>query len=144
MPSFSKIEAFQEKNYLVEEDSLISLIKEIYLEVKPVALVSPDGLREWQSFLGRDDDDTYKDDHLFILIQEKNGKIVMWLQITTFQAEIGQPRVKKATESKLIKAVLDNRQVVIEQNDYGPQEREKILWEILASIKRKKKLLSLR
>lgn len=135
---------FQEENHLVVHDSLASLIQEIYLEVKSAALISPEGFREWQSFLGQDDDDTYKDEHLFILIYERNEKIFMWLQITTFKAEKEQPRVKRAITSKMIKAVLENRQVLIEQNDYEPKEREKILHEILLSIKRKKRLLNLK
>jgi len=119
-------------------------IREIYKEVRPAALVSPEGLREWQSFLGQDEDDSYKDDHLFILILEKAEETVLWIQVTKFEAQADQSIIKKAKGSKLIKAVLKKEETIIEKNDFGPEEAGQILSEILRSIENKKKLLGIR
>ena len=119
-------------------------IREIYQKVRPAALVSPEGLREWQSFLGKDEDDSYKDDHLFILILEKAEETILWIQITKFEAQADQAIVKKAKGSKLIKAVLKKEETIIEKNDFGPEEIGLILSEILRSIENKKKLLGIK
>lgn len=127
-----------------KHDFIASQIKKIYLEVRPAALVSPEGLREWQSFLGQDDDDSYKDDHLFILILEKNDEVIMWIQVTKFKAQDDRPIIKKAQGSKQIKAVIKAGTTVIEKNDFEPKETELIFQEILKSIEKKKKLLGIK
>jgi hypothetical protein len=119
-------------------------LREIYKEVRPASLVSPEGLREWQSFLGQDEDDSYKDDHLFILILEKEEETILWIQVTKFETQADRSRIKKAKGSKLIKAVLRKNETIIEKNDFGAEETGLILSEILRSIENKKKLLGIK
>lgn len=134
----------QKEVFKNKHDFIASQIKKIYLEVKPAALVSPEGLREWQSFLGQDEDDSYKDDHLFILILEKNDEVIMWIQVTKFKAQDDRPIIKIAQDSKQIKAVIKEEATLIEKNDFEPKETELILQEILKSIEKKKKLLGIK
>jgi len=145
--SSSEDEVIKTSQKITSQDNMAVLsqkIREIYKEVRPAALVSPEGLREWQSFLGQDEDDSYKDDHLFILILEKAEETVLWIQVTKFEAQADQAIIKKAKGSKLIKAVLKKEETIIEKNDFGPEEIGLILSEILRSIENKKKLLGIR
>lgn len=142
--AYAQLKGDQKEVFKDKPDLLATRIKEIYLEVKPAALVSSEGLREWQSFLGPDDDDSYQNDHLFIIIREKSDEITLWIQVTKFKTLDDQPRIKKAEGSKLIKAVLKNGGTLIEKNDFEPEESELILGEILKSIKKKKRLLGIK
>ncbi|MCX7974683.1 MAG: hypothetical protein N3B16_09325 [Candidatus Aminicenantes bacterium] len=127
-----------------DQKEIISLIREIHSEIKPAALVTADGLRLWQSFLGQDDDDTYKDDHLVILVQEKDESVTLWIQVTKFKSESAQLTAKRAISSRMIKAVIQGQNWFIEKSDYNLSETEKILREILVSIQKKKKLLGVK
>ncbi len=142
--TYSEIKNSQKEAFQVKPDPIASRIREIYHEVKPAALVSPEGLREWQSFLGKDDDDSYKDDHLFILIRERGDEVTLWIQVTKFKALDDKPIIKKAQSSKLIKAIIKKEETIIEKNDFEPEERELVLEQILSSIKRKKILLGIK
>jgi len=145
--SSSEDEVIKSNQKVTTQDNAAILsqkIREIYKEVRPVALVSPEGLREWQSFLGQDEDDSYKDDHLFILILEKGEETLLWIQVTKFETQADRSRIKKAKGSKLIKAVLRKKEIIIEKNDFGAEETGLILSEILRSIENKKKLLGIK
>lgn len=134
----------QKEPFENKHDLIAFQIKKIYLEVRPAALVSPEGLREWQSFLGPYDDDSYQNDHVFILIRERSDEITLWIQVTKFKAQDDHPLIKKAQGSKQIKAVMKEEAMLIEKNDFEPKETELILQEILKSIKRKKQLLGIK
>jgi len=143
-PEDEMLKIFQKRTLQDDSAVLSQKIREIYKEVRPAALVSPEGLREWQSFLGQDEDDSYKDDHLFILILEKAEESILWIQVTKFEAQTDRSTVKKAKGSKLIKAVLRKEETIIEKNDFDPEETGLILGEILKSIENKKKLLGIK
>ncbi len=127
-----------------EERFISEKIREIFMEVRRAALVSPEGWREWQSFLGQDEDDTYKDEHLFILIQEGEGESRVFLQVTKMERDARNPVVQRARGTKLIEATVKEEKVLIARNDFAPKEARKILPEILRSIKEKKRLLGIK
>lgn len=136
----------QRDRRLVEADYLAERIKEVYEEVRPAASVSAEGLKEWQSFLGKDEDDTYKDDHLFIIIQEKENEVRLWIQITFLERDINNPRKQTAVGAKQIEASVDpkTKAVLISHNEFSPTEIETIFPQILRSIRDKKKLLGIK
>ncbi len=129
-----------------KENYLAATIREIYQELRPVASVSPEGLREWQSFLGQDPDDTYKDDHLFIIIQEKEKEVRVWIQITFLERDPNNPRKQTALGSKGIEATVDRQTetVSVGRNDFSADEVESIFPEILRSVREKKKLMGIK
>lgn len=136
----------QERHRLDKENYLAARIREIYEELRPAASVSPEGLREWQSFLGKDEDDTYKDDHLFIIMQEKEKEVRLWVQITFLERDKINPRKQTALGSKGIEATIDGKteKVSIRRNEFSSEEVEKIFAAILHSIREKKKLLGIK
>lgn len=136
----------QERHRLDKENYLAARIREIYEELRPAASVSPEGLREWQSFLGKDEDDTYKDDHLFIIMQEKEKEVRLWIQITFLERDKINPRKQTALGSKGIEATIDGKteKVSIRRNEFSSEEVEKIFATILRSIREKKKLLGIK
>lgn len=136
----------QGSHRLDKENYLAARIREIYEELRPAASVSPEGLREWQSFLGEDEDDTYKDDHLFIIIQEKEREVRLWVQITFLERDKINRRKQKAVGSKGINATIDGKteKVSIHRNEFSSEEVEKIFTAILCSIRNKKKLLGIK
>ncbi len=123
------------------------ILKDIYAEIKEFKAYPGESFVQADFFVGSDDDDdTYKDVHVSILIHDQPSAEKMKIQMTVMEARPGQPRVKYARESKTIVCLVlpgsqDKPKVLssdLDEKDIGP-----FLASLLGAIQKKKALLSL-
>jgi hypothetical protein len=124
-----------------QKDTL-SLLKKIYAEVKEM------GPYPGQSFIlheffagGPDDDDTNKDQHVVVLIQNVGGLEKIKIQVTTMERTKQDRNVKYAKDVKNISCLVAADTVQIQSSDYSEKELSKLAPDILQAILNKKKLL---
>jgi len=126
----------------IKKDSS-KVLKEIYREVKELGKFPSENFIKRQFFLGEDDDDTNKDIHVFILIQNIDEKEKITIQATYMRRGKNKPVVAYAKNVRSISCVLEGDKIDIIKSDYDEMERESFLPEVLRSIRNKKKLLKM-
>ena len=95
-------------------------------------------------FVGEDDDDTNKNDHLVVIVQDVNEGKKMTLQLTHLEPSPENPRVKDSKWSKTLVCVIDRDRVEIKQSEFEEKELAPVLGGILRAITDKKRLLDAR
>jgi hypothetical protein len=127
------------------EDKLpLGTLKEIYAEVKELGPYPGDHFIKQEFFLGPADDDTYKNEHIVVLIQSVGGGERMKIQVTEMETCQENPRVQLAGKVKSIVCAIEGGRLIFERADYSPGEIRKLAPEILLAIKEKKKLLRIK
>lgn len=92
-------------------------------------------------FVGEDDDDTNKDIHVVILVQEVDEKEKVTIQVTYMERRRGKPVIGIAKYIKLFSYFVSRGQTEIIRSDFEEKEKEYALSGVLQAIKDKKKLL---
>jgi len=144
--SWSFVSSGEQKSKALRENDefLTQGLRQIFLETRPAALVTPEGLRIWQSFLGQDPDDTYKEDMLFIVIRDAADGSFLLIQVQGMRRHPDNPHVQSGLEARSVAAIIKGEKVVIENCDFSPEELDRLIPEMLQSIREKKKLLGIR
>jgi hypothetical protein len=122
----------------------LQALLEIYREVKELGPYPGEDFIRREFFVGKDDDDTNKNTHIVILIQNLEGRERMRLQVTTMEPSRNDPQVKYARAVKNIACVVEGDNVSIGRSDYSERELDRLAADILRAVLDKKKLLKLR
>jgi len=117
------------------------ILREIYREVKELGRFPGDDFIKREFFVGKDDDDTYQDIHVLILIQNMDDGERMTIQVTYLQPSKNNPTVKYAESMRSIVCSLDEGSTDIIKSDLDEKEHKKFLSQVLHAIRGKKKLL---
>ena len=118
------------------------VLKQIYAEVKELGPYPGEDFIKREFFLGPADDDSYKDEHICILIQTVDGVERMRIQVTEMKTRPDNPRVQLAGKARTISCSIsaDGRLALI-RSDYSGEEIARLTPDILRAVREKKKLL---
>jgi hypothetical protein len=125
----------------IGEKNTPKILREIYLEMKDFDNYPGCDFIKREFFVGEDDDDTNKDIHVVILVQNVDEKEKITIQVTYMERRKGKPVVGIAKSVKIITYFFVRDQVKIIKSDFYDKEKEFVLPGVLQSIKNKKKLL---
>ena len=78
------------------------ILKEIYREVVELGKFPGDDFIKREFFVGKDDDDTYQDIHVLVLIQDVDKKEKITIQVTYFQPSKSNSVVRLAKNTRSI------------------------------------------
>jgi hypothetical protein len=92
-------------------------------------------------FVGEDDDDTNKDIHVVILVQEVDEKEKVTIQVTYMERKKGRPVVGIAKSIKVFSYFVTEDQLEIIKSDFDAREKGLVLAGVLKAVRDKKKLL---
>jgi len=124
------------------EARVLRVLKQIYDEVIELGPYPGEEFIRREFFIGNeDDDDTYKNQHVVVLIQNLDGRKKIRIQVTYMEPSKETPQVKYAREVRNILGQIAASKVSIQSSDYDERELGKVLPEILSAIQSKKKLL---
>jgi len=127
---------------VAQEAKSLGLLKKIHAEVKEMGPYPGEDFIRKEFFIGSDDDDdTYKDNHVAILIQAVPPGEKMKIQVTYMEPSEGNPLVKIARRTKTITCLLEGDQVSLLTSEYEEKELARTSGEILQAVLGKKKLL---
>jgi hypothetical protein len=133
--------SFAEQNH--GETEYLKTLRQIYAEVKELGPYPGEGFVSREFFVGEDDDDTNKNTHIVILIQNIEGQGKMKIQVTDMEPSQANPQVKYAKGVKKIACLVTGDNVSVQSSDYKERELEKLIPGILHAIQDKEKLLKL-
>lgn len=117
------------------------LLKEIYSEVLELGPRAGEDVVRHEFFIGEGDDDTYKDFHLVVLIQDISGRRKMTLQVTRLVPDPDAPRVKYGRDPKIVTCLIQGDRLEVSRKDYSEKELASLLPDILRAIQDRKKLI---
>jgi hypothetical protein len=117
------------------------VLKEIYREVKELGKFPGDDFIKREFFIGPGKDDTYKDIHVLVLIQNIEEKERITIQVTYLQRSENNPTIKYAKNVRSISCLYGGDKIDIVKSDYDKKERKTLLPDVLRAIRDKKKLL---
>jgi hypothetical protein len=135
-PLFSAEQSDGETRYL-------KILRQIYAEVKELGPYPGEDVIRREFFVGKDDDDTNKNRHIVILIQNIGGQEKMRIQVTDMEPSQVNPQVKYAKTVNNIFCQVTGNRVFIQSSDYKERELARLIPEILRAVQDKKKLLKL-
>lgn len=119
----------------------------IYGELKDFKAYPGESFIRADFFVGsEDDDDTYKDIHVSVVLQREEAGARMNILATTLEASRGQPQVKLARESRALVCLIEpagQTRVRLFCSDFKKEDLGPFLASLLGAIQKKKKLLSL-
>ena len=96
----------------------------------------------WDFFIGGpDDDDTNKDQHVVVLIEDGQVPRRMLLQVTQLERSRGDRNVKYARGTRRVLCFLENGKLEVRRSDYSDAELEELADGILRAVLDKKRLL---
>lgn len=121
----------------------ISVLTQVYAEVKEMGPYAGEDFIRREFFVGEDDDDTNKDIHLTVLIQPSDSKETMTIQVTEMTKDPGNPQSRLAGKSRMISCLVVEGRLEILSSDYEERELAILAPEMLRAIQNKKKLLKL-
>lgn len=121
-----------------------TFLEDIYREIVQLGKDPGYDFFERQFFVGVDDDDTNKDIHCVIMIQEISGIDRMTIQLTYMERVQRKPVIGIARYVKNIKCSFGTEHPDILTCDYSEPEMRALLPDILDSIRNKKKLLQMK
>ena len=127
-PSSAKIEA-------------VKILGEIYSEVKEMGPYGSEDYIKREFFIGWDDDDTNKDEHVVVLIQTVNTKEKMKIQVTYLERTRDNPKIKNAKEVKNLVCAIGKDGIEIISSDYPEKDLKGLAAGILKAVLDKKNLL---
>jgi len=117
------------------------LLVEIHKEVSVFDFYEKSNFIKKEFFIGEDDDDTNKDIHAVVVIQENDGRRTMNIQVTTMRRVRSNPTISYAHETKCISCFIDDGSIRIKKSDFENKDIHGILTGLLKAIADKKKLL---
>ena len=120
----------------------LEILKKIFDEVKEMGPYPGENFIRKEFFTGSDDDDdTYKDNHVAILIQASPPREKMKIQVTYMVPSEGSPQVKIAKTTKTVICFVEGEKASLLSSDYEEKELAKTGAEILQAVVGKKRLL---
>lgn len=117
------------------------LLREIHREVGEMGGYPGEDFVRRDFSLGEDDDDTNKNHHVGILIQDLAEGPVMTIQITKLEPVKQNPRIRYGKEGRMIVCRIRPDGVEITRSDYRERELKAVLAEVLRAVLNKKGLL---
>jgi hypothetical protein len=127
--------------FIGKQKDAIKNLKEIYKEIKEFGKYPGCDFIKREFFVGEDDDDTNKDIHVVILIQDVDEKEKVTIQVTFMERSKGKPVIGIAKYVKVLSYFVLDGQTEIIKSDFDDKEKELILPGVLRAIKNKKRLL---
>ncbi|MBM3296293.1 MAG: hypothetical protein FJY83_01705 [Candidatus Aminicenantes bacterium] len=125
--------------------ALLKMLESIHLEVKELGPRPGQDFISWNFFIGakdeEDDDDTHKDRHVAIVIQNVGGTEKMTILVTRLEAASGNPGVRKAGKSQSLSFGISGGVPAVLSSDFGDEESQAVAGDILKAVRNKKKLL---
>ena len=119
-----------------------AVLKRVHDEVAELGPYPGQDFIRWDFFIGGpDDDDTNKDQHVVVLIENERGPGRMTLQVTQLERSRGDPNVKYARGTRRVLCFLENGKLEVLRSDYGAAELEELAGGILRAVLDKKRLL---
>lgn len=128
-------------SFPIEEKDISKILREIYLEMRTFDKYPGCDFIKREFFVGKDDDDTNKDIHVVIIVQDVDRKEKITIQVTYMERREGKPVIGIAKSAKIISYFVLDGQTEIIKSDFGNNEKEVVLPGVLQAIKNKKKLL---
>jgi hypothetical protein len=125
------------------EPKYLEALKNIYREVKDLGAYPGQDFISREFFLGPADDDTYKDEHIAVLIQKLEGREKMRIQVTEMEIVNDKPRIQAAKATKSVVCWVGRDFLTIERSEFSEDKLSRLAPEILRAIQAKKKLLKL-
>jgi len=125
----------------IKKKDTSKILKEIYQEMKEFEKYPGCDFVKKEFFVGEDDDDTNKDIHVVILVQDTDEKEKVTIQVTYMERSKGKPVVGIAKYVKVLSFSVIEDQAEIIKNEFDAKGTEIILPGVLQAIKNKKKLL---
>jgi hypothetical protein len=117
------------------------ILKEIYQEMKEFEKYPGCDFVKREFFVGEDDDDTNKDIHVVILVQDVDQKEKVTIQVTYMERSKGRPVIGIAKYVKVLSFFVLGDKIEIIKSDFDLNGKEVVLPGVLQAIKNKKKLL---
>ncbi len=117
------------------------LLREIRREVAEMGPYPGEEFIRRDFSLGEDDDDTNKNHHVGILIQDLDGVPVMTIQITKLEPLRQNPRIRHGKDPRLVVCRFPQERVEITRSDYPENGIRDVLIEVLEAVRLKKRLL---
>jgi hypothetical protein len=121
-------------------DKVDGLLRQIHREVSEIGRYPGEPIVRREFFIGVGDDDTYKDSHLVVLIQDVEGTPKMTIQVTPLHPSPENPRVKFGREVRMIVCLVGPRRVELSRCDYAEKELPSLLRDMLRVIRERKDL----
>jgi len=128
---------------ILDDPVYLEVLKTIYREVKELGAYPGEDFISREFFLGPADDDTYKDEHIAVLIQEIDGREKMKIQVTEMEIVSEKPRIQTAKATRLIVCSIVGDILTVERSEFSKDKLSGLAPEILRAIQAKKKLLKL-
>jgi hypothetical protein len=125
----------------IEKKNSSKILKEIYQEMVEFEKYPGCDFIKREFFVGEDDDDTNKDIHVVILVQEVDEKEKVTIQVTYMERRKGRPVVGIAKSIRVFSYFVTEDQTEIIKSDFEAREKELVLPGVLKAVKDKKKLL---
>jgi hypothetical protein len=119
----------------------LEIMETIYGEVKDLGKYPGEDFIKREFFIGLDDDDTNKDQHVVVLIQTLDGQEIMTIQITDLEKTKSNPNVRNAKSVKNLSCFVAAGKVTMRSSDYAETDLKSIALSILKAVRDKKKLL---
>ena len=121
--------------------NISKILLEIYREVKAFEKYPGCDFIKREFFVGEDDDDTNKDIHVVVLVQDLDAKDKVTIQVTYMERSKGRPVIGIAKYVKALSFYVREDRAEIIKSDFDRKEKEIVFPGILRAIKDKKKLL---
>ncbi len=119
----------------------LEVLGTIYREVKDLGKYPGEDFIKREFFIGLDDDDTNKDQHVVVLIQTLDGQEIMTIQITALEKTKNNPNVRYAKSMKNLSCFIAAGMVTMRSSDYAETDLKRLALDILRAVRDKKKLL---
>ncbi len=124
------------------EPSTAEVLKQIYGEVKELGPYPGETVIRHDFFLGPADDDSYKKEHIVVLINAVDGAERMKIQVTEMKTRPDNPRIQLAGKTWTISCSISAKGALrVLRSDYSDKETARLAPMILRAIREKKKLL---
>ncbi len=118
------------------------VLKQIYIEVKELGPYPGETFIKHDFFLGPADDDSYKREHILVLIQDVDGVERMRIQVTEMKNRPDDPRIQLAGKTRTITcSITGGGALTLLRSDYSDTEIARLAPDILRAVREKKKLL---
>lgn len=119
----------------------VSRLRDIHGEVRGMVKYPGEDFVRREFFVGRGDDDTYKDFHLVVLIQDIARREKMTLQVTRLDPSTENPRIKYGKDVRLVVCWVDREGIEVIRSDYEDKDLAPLLPEMLRCIRERKLLV---
>jgi hypothetical protein len=116
-------------------------VRQIYLEVRELGSYASEEFIRRDFFVGEDEDDTNKDTHVAILIQNWEGRERMTIRVTEMERSPSNPRVALAKRTRSVRYLVEKGRAEEDRSEFSQDELQELAPNILRAILNKKRLL---